>query len=689
MGRKEVLRYGVIWLVLIVLVSLLIILRGGPTGRSITGFAVFEDSNQGDFDNGTYVGIDYNGSSLVFVGNNLTGSYASQVFDATDNSNWNNLTWEGNSRLGVISYLTSALHQGINTTGVYMRDDSFDLIDMKDSNKNFYLNFSDDLINGTVLKLYSKKSKGNVVGIYLQSDVSGSNPLGNFVVNSLTGEWINISLNMSQSDAIWLGEGTGSGNDPKEYFDYIFAEVPGSNFTFEVRNCSSSDCSDGTFTSIDLNNLNLDSRYFQYKINFQRDSSSLQPLIYNVSLDYDLISTNSAPTISILIPESDANYTTNESLELNFTMSDVDSNEDECWYNIDEGSNLTVSSCADTTFDVSGTGDYTLRVYVNDTQNEIASDSVNFSVNISVNSSSSGGSSGGSGGSSSSSSSGGSSSGESSPTIGSIKVKKLELSKIDDLILKGGDQKTLSLTAKNIWVFFLNNCNLLFYGDKSNWIFSDQNEGIAPRESVDYVFDLNIPEEVETGEYSLGLEFICDEGSESQEFSITILSDLQEINVIGIEHEDDELLINYNFDNTNVIGESVDVVIWIEDEEGIEVGGTVDSFPINVEGLIERNVIFDIGNLRGVYSVYFALADDLDDFVRESIVLGKSRGTGFVVFDTTRGKIIGYVIFALMIAGTVVLFVMKKFKGKDHPHKKRSRWLLKKKHDEDDLSLFG
>ena len=41
--------------------------------------------------------------------------------------------------------------------------------------------------------------------------------------------------------------GTGSGADPKDEFDYIYSEVPGGNLSFQVRNCSSADCSDGTW----------------------------------------------------------------------------------------------------------------------------------------------------------------------------------------------------------------------------------------------------------------------------------------------------------------------------------------------------------------------------------------------------------------------------------------------------------
>ena len=127
----------------------------------------------------------------------------------------------------VNSTLTSAVHTGSDVTSqVISKDGTFYYADIKDSTKRLYLNFSLNLTNQTILKMFAKKSDGVTVGIYAQSDTSGTNPLGNFTVTNTTGDWYNVTLNIATpTNAIWLGEGTGSGTDPKEYFDYIYAEV--------------------------------------------------------------------------------------------------------------------------------------------------------------------------------------------------------------------------------------------------------------------------------------------------------------------------------------------------------------------------------------------------------------------------------------------------------------------------------
>lgn len=66
-------------------------------GTSLTGFAVFDQSSQDDF-NGTYENVFYNSNlSAIIVNTNQTnGTYTSQIFDAGNESSWNNLTFVGN-----------------------------------------------------------------------------------------------------------------------------------------------------------------------------------------------------------------------------------------------------------------------------------------------------------------------------------------------------------------------------------------------------------------------------------------------------------------------------------------------------------------------------------------------------------------------------------------------------------------
>jgi len=91
---------------------------------------------------------------------------------------------------------------------------------------------------------------------------------------------------------------------------------------------------------------------------------------------------NTAPSMSLVLPQDGANYGNNESIELNFSVSDAESNIDSCWYSINNGNNITINNCVNTTFDVPGDGSYILNIYVNDSYGLASESSSNFSVQV-------------------------------------------------------------------------------------------------------------------------------------------------------------------------------------------------------------------------------------------------------------------------------------------------------------------
>jgi len=181
----------------------------------------------------------------------------------------------------------------------------------------------------------------------------------------------------TNSGITWIEKGDmngGSTNDPKGLTTFSLS----TDLSFEVRNCSSSDCSDGNWQSVDLDNLNLQSRYFQYRVIFS-GMSSISPQLYNVSLNYDLI--NTAPEVYLFEPQNTL-YTENESIALNYTVIDNDNNLDACWYNLDNGENITLINCENTAFNVSE-GNHVLTIYANDSLGLMSSDFVEFNVDAS------------------------------------------------------------------------------------------------------------------------------------------------------------------------------------------------------------------------------------------------------------------------------------------------------------------
>jgi hypothetical protein len=108
------------------------------------------------------------------------------------------------------------------------------------------------------------------------------------------------------------------------------------------------------------------------------------------NINFSSISFNidtTAPTISIFSPES-KNYPTNESLELNLTVTDSNVGVDSVWYQVKKGATIVIDNTSiplntNTTFSVEGgDNDFTIIVYSNDSINNINSEEVEFGVRM-------------------------------------------------------------------------------------------------------------------------------------------------------------------------------------------------------------------------------------------------------------------------------------------------------------------
>lgn len=490
-------------------------------GSHLTGFAVFSQTGQGDFDLGTYVNTSWNGSSVVLYGNNLTGSYTSPVFDAGADSIWNNLSYESGSPdveflfgVDVQADLWSSGDGGVTWNLVkddYNEGDGNGATDLEKNSTHLILLYNQDLWISSNLGVSWTKinddynggegQNGDVLGIDLNNyiyiiegdqdvwrsvdgGISFSKMIANFnggngvvlglVVNN-TGAifsvdvhadvWVSLDqgvtwvlvkddfngaignnvddLTIDSNDNLYIVDrqdfwkSTDNGvtwtlvdddiNDAGDSNDGLVAYVDqnnniyiidgsedilkstdggttftkvnstdfnggngnvfglnsfsnSTNISFLVMNCSLSNCGDGVWQSADPSNINLQGQYFQYNVNLVTPYSGRTPFLSSVSIDYSLI--NQPPVISLALPQEGDSYGNNESISLNFSVNDSDGNLQSCWYNIDGGTNISISGCANTSFDVSGSGSFTFNIYANDTLGEIATDSASFSVQL-------------------------------------------------------------------------------------------------------------------------------------------------------------------------------------------------------------------------------------------------------------------------------------------------------------------
>jgi len=160
------------------------------------------------------------------------------------------------------------------------------------------------------------------------------------------------------------------------------------------------------------------------------------------------------------------------------------------------------------------------------------------------------------------------------------------------------------------------------------------------------------------------------------------------IKINEIETGKDFINISYEFDNSEFVGDTIDIEIWIIDFNLTEITREVDSFSIRKTSPIKRNLIIEVPKkLVGVYNVYFALSSDQENFVKQSVVFGETKTTGNVVLgEGSTGKLTIYIIFIVIVVAVIILiskslFLRSKLSKEDHsgpvdPSGSKHGWLL-------------
>ena len=243
--------------------------------------------------------------------------------------------------------------------------------------------------------------------------------------------------------------------------------------------------------------------------------------------------------------------------------------------------------------------------------------------------------------------------------ISNEKISSIEFSKIQDITISNGNEKIIPINIKNIGEEDITNCILLITGEKSDWIKNEETKDILAQTDINFNLKITIPEETEINDHPLTLQLTCDQESNFKEISIAVTKGVNAIKIEEIKSEKRNLNILYTFDNNKFIGESTYVEIWILNPEGFEIKRIRDKFSIKTDNLILRNIDIELEeNPKGVYGIFFSHPSDLENYIKKSVILGRSRTSGNAIFKIVKGKGFPYAIFLLIIA-TGIFFIFK------------------------------
>jgi hypothetical protein len=544
--RKEVKIYLSVFVLAFLALTIIYFFRLG-----ITGFAIFQESSQADFDQGTYLNTFYNGSSLILNSSLglLNGSYTSKIFDANENSSWLNISWQG----------------GIPE---------------------------------------------------------------------------NTSL------------------------------------VFSVRACLVENCSDSSFQdvgsnqTINLSSLNLNSRYFQYRISFfgynltsneTNASQIISPFVSSISVSYKVIQQQTSQTL-LKINEPKGNKTTLTGIPISYNVQGTNLS---CWYNVLNSSNniiiqnTTLNNCGNSTFDLPSAGNYIFNLYANGSSGFNHSSSsfsvtteqtTNQTTNQTQNQQTT---------QTNETETTNQTTNQTEQTIEQPQeqpptVIQISVSDLPTLTLNPSASQNLAMNIQNTGNVVLNSCKLSIQEEFSSWFKIPQEEkSINPGESLSLTFSISLPQNLTDGERKISIKVNCVETSLTKELTVNVINKKLEIDIVDVQRtKADRVRILYSLKELAGTNQNVQIKFLLLDKNNQQISNVSENKTIkaNSEGEFKTNIPIN-ETIEGNLTLQVSLNSQIySTSVQEPISLGAP--TGFTIFE---GFGTGRIVFVVGVISVLIV----------------------------------
>lgn len=350
---------------------------------------------------------------------------------------------------------------------------------------------------------------------------------------------------------------------------------------------------------------------------------------------------------SLSITEPTGTKKTRTGIPLIFSV--IDSSPNYCQYNVQwitggiVKENTTIANCASTAFDVAADGNYVLNLYANDSAGNKNSSSSNFSVDTSVQPSQPSPSGGG---------------GASVPTNKSQFF--VSISGLENVVMRPGESKTLSLEVRNTGKLMQNNCKIV----RSDWISSIDEKDLNANEKADFVFSVRVPKDAEIGDYNIDVDLKCQDGEKAVSLKVSVLGTDFDISIKEIsEIKGNKISFIYAVRELSGKDSEISISFAIVDFQGKKIAET--SNVISLAAGEEKELKGEIEVPKGTIGEYNLIVggESRGVYVKDSSsILITGRGvlgfTGFLESEQTKKYIsIGILI---LIAGVVGFFIIRR-----------------------------
>lgn len=462
----------------------------------------------------------------------------------------------------------------------------------------------------------------------------------------------------SESDILSLNESATSGTYTSITFDAgesvtwnNLTYVGEGDLTFQVRACSDVDCSNETFETVNLENLELVAQYFQYIVSFEAsEDPNVTTSLEDVTLVYSVSEEESSVSIEISNPVGGEEYESNNDVSFEFSTTGTNVT---CLYTLDNGlTNESVENCESYSTDLDlDEGEYTITVYASGVEGDALED-VSFTVvepeeNEESESSSET---------------------ESTPPSQETFSTRADLSasSLSDLSLSPGDSSEIVFTVTNNGDAPAISCSI--NPSDGAWISSSEDPvNVVEGSSQDFTFTVAMPEGTSEGQYNLGVSLECLGGVSSPEsgFLVEFAEEKLGLEILDAQRTSlDNVRVIYTLSElTGEEDQDVEITFSLLDSNNVEVSSISDDVSVGANETEEFSTNLEINeSLNGTMTLSVAYNSQVySSTVLEPITLGAPTGAAIFGGIGTGGV---FLIVIVAVALLVVLFVVRGMRRK-------------------------
>lgn len=669
---------------------------------SITGFSIFQTTSQAEFDQGVYENVSFNGTALVLAGANLTGSYTSKVFNASQPSSWNNVSWlytglsptlfvrvcddslcSDDAWNSILLSSPSSLALTNQTYFQYRADFERDTETTESSLSTVLVDYTEYTVapslsitqpqsgatynsNESLLIEFSASDFSLMSCWYTLDGGATNTSLPSCLNSTLNIGFGNHILSIYANDSVGLVGRADSTFSIVSNVSTLYLLSPPSGFmtnasenalVFFVNDSDLEECNLLTDFSGAWGASSTDQAPENGTNQFNVDIDSEGAYLWGIecfdiaghltsSINRSISKDSTAPSITLSSPSG--SFSSKQSIPLSLTVTDASTVT--CVYTLTKvgaGAVLVVvmPQCANTNFNVAQNGDYQLLVSVTDASGNSGQSSTSFSVGGSSPAPGAGGGGGGGG---------------ISVDVGSLVLPKLGYDHLPNVSIRPGYSINLALDLVNQGNRFLNNCTLEGSGLYQDWIQGGEIASLSPGQRISYSFNLTLPRSLSAGTQVIGLVGACNEVESPLLFPVDVIPAEFDFAFGSYVRVGSSLHVNSTLEDLTGLGGRVSIRYSLINDDLIEVASGEEFIVLAPSASQPFTFSFDLPkDSFGEFILVIDVSTENDHIqTREDIFLSGSAVTGFAISDKNKSTLSTW---GLGVLGLLIVFFVFRY----------------------------